>query len=165
MYYPYDSPSHHGVPYSYPPNYVPTYLTDGVRTVFISNLPHDVKHREIHNMFRIAVPGYERCKIAKDKADTPPTQSKIAFASFVDRAAAMAAIQRLNGFQFDTERDCTIHLEFAKADDRSLTKSVPREDSRRPSYDFYAQAPYANGTTTETHERKMRVPKDDSYER
>eukprot|EP01126_Amoeba_proteus_P058952 TRINITY_DN7669_c0_g2_i8.p1 TRINITY_DN7669_c0_g2~~TRINITY_DN7669_c0_g2_i8.p1 ORF type:complete len:259 (-),score=36.45 TRINITY_DN7669_c0_g2_i8:218-994(-) len=166
MYYPpYDSATHHhGVPYPYPPppNYIPNYPTEGVRTVFISNLPHDVKHREIHNMFRLAVPGYERCKIAKEKPDSPPTQSKIAFASFVDRAAAMVAIQRLNGFPFDAERDCLIHLELAKTDDRSLTKlREPREEFRRPN-ELYLPPAYPVGSIVpETRERKLRGTKDD----
>eukprot|EP01126_Amoeba_proteus_P044941 TRINITY_DN5014_c0_g2_i3.p1 TRINITY_DN5014_c0_g2~~TRINITY_DN5014_c0_g2_i3.p1 ORF type:complete len:196 (+),score=30.75 TRINITY_DN5014_c0_g2_i3:77-664(+) len=106
-------------------------------------------------MLRLSIPGYERCKIAKEKPDTPSTQSKIAFASFVDRSAAMAAIQRLNGFQFDVERDCTIRLEFAKADDRSLTKL--RDDSRRPNEYFSS----LNGVTPETRESKMNISREE----
>lgn len=85
----------------------------------MTNLPSDVTHREIHNLFRLSCPGFEACKFGKDRTDS---QVRCAFASFVDRAAAMRAVQVLNRFRFDPQQpDLLLRVECAKTDDRSLT--------------------------------------------
>lgn len=71
---------------------------EGVRTVYVTNLPMDTTQRELTNMFRLSCPGFEACKFGKDRSDA---MVKCAFASFVDRAAASRAIQVLNRFKID----------------------------------------------------------------
>lgn len=127
--YPFPTDAQPLYPFHHPPGLFPapvssysSHLTvekDGVRTVYVTNLPADVTHREIHNLFRLSCPGFEACKFGKDRSDT---HVKCAFASFVDRAAASRAIQTLNRFRFDPQQpELLLRVEFAKADDRSLT--------------------------------------------
>eukprot|EP01127_Copromyxa_protea_P023083 TRINITY_DN8553_c0_g1_i1.p1 TRINITY_DN8553_c0_g1~~TRINITY_DN8553_c0_g1_i1.p1 ORF type:complete len:283 (-),score=33.08 TRINITY_DN8553_c0_g1_i1:41-889(-) len=97
---------------------------DGIRTVYVTNLPSDTTFREIHNLFRLSCPGFEACKFGKDRADG---QVKCAFASFTDRASALRAVQTLNRYRFDPNLpDLLLRVEFAKADDRYLTSRTLR---------------------------------------
>uniref|UniRef100_U3IAR3 RNA binding protein, mRNA processing factor 2 n=1 Tax=Anas platyrhynchos platyrhynchos TaxID=8840 RepID=U3IAR3_ANAPP len=71
----------------------------GVRTLFVSGLPVDIKPRELYLLFR------------PFKVSLQP----VGFVTFDSRAGAEAAKNALNGIRFDPENPQTLRLEFAKA--------------------------------------------------
>lgn len=88
-----------------------------VRTLFISGLPEDIKHREIYNLFRRR-PGFEACQLKY----TGRGYQIVAFAVFSHQQLALAAKDALNGVRFDPETGATLHIELARANSR-ITRS------------------------------------------
>uniref|UniRef100_A0A6I8SB58 RNA binding protein with multiple splicing n=1 Tax=Xenopus tropicalis TaxID=8364 RepID=A0A6I8SB58_XENTR len=76
-----------------------TKLKRGVRTLFVSGLPLDIKPRELYLLFRPFKVLY----------------NPVGFVSFDSRSEAEAAKNALNGIRFDPEIPQTLRLEFAKA--------------------------------------------------
>eukprot|EP00906_Rhabdomonas_costata_P026135 RCo037257 len=64
-----------------------------IRTLYITGFPLDVKERELDLLFR-KCPGYEGSSLRL-------TPRPVAFASFVDQASALAAMQDVQGVVFD----------------------------------------------------------------
>eukprot|EP01126_Amoeba_proteus_P000665 TRINITY_DN10187_c0_g2_i12.p1 TRINITY_DN10187_c0_g2~~TRINITY_DN10187_c0_g2_i12.p1 ORF type:complete len:249 (-),score=37.37 TRINITY_DN10187_c0_g2_i12:148-894(-) len=101
---------------------------DDIRTLFLSGLPEDVKEREIHNLFRL-VPGYEGCKLNLSTGKHP-----VAFASFLDRAAARNGQNLFQGIRFDPSLQAPLRVEFAKSNSkikRLLDEPCSDQDSKR----------------------------------
>ncbi|XP_010542440.1 PREDICTED: protein WHI3 [Tarenaya hassleriana] len=84
-----------------------------ISTVFISGLPHDVKAREIHNLFRRR-PGFDSCQLKY----TGRGNQVVAFATFTNNRFAIAALNELNGVKFDPQTGSTLHIELAKSNSR-----------------------------------------------
>ncbi|KAM0842704.1 hypothetical protein ACQ4PT_058191 [Festuca glaucescens] len=95
---------------------------DELRTLFIAGLPADVKPREVYNLFR-DFPGYVSSHLRSGKS-----AQSYAFAVFADQPSALAAMSATNGLTFDLEKNCSIHVDLAKANSRPKR---PRTD-----YDF-----------------------------
>lgn len=85
----------------------------GIRTLFVSGLPDDIKAREIHNLFRRR-PGFESCQLKY----TGRGNQVVAFATFVSHQAAMAALHAVNGVTFDPHNGSTLHIELARENSR-----------------------------------------------
>lgn len=113
-------------PPPYDPYYLPQSLPDnylynpgtvdrggGINTLFVSGLPDDVKAREIHNLFRRRV-GFESCQLKY----TGRGNQVVAFATFVNHQAAMAALHSLNGVKFDPQTGSCLHIELARSNSR-----------------------------------------------
>uniref|UniRef100_A0A452IYE8 RRM domain-containing protein n=1 Tax=Gopherus agassizii TaxID=38772 RepID=A0A452IYE8_9SAUR len=75
----------------------------GVRTLFVSGLPLDIKPRELYLLFR------------PFKVLFVCSAGPVGFVSFDSRSEAEAAKNALNGIRFDPEIPQTLRLEFAKA--------------------------------------------------
>jgi len=73
-------------------------------TLFLSGFPHDVKHREVHNLFRYS-DGYE---------DSILKPNGVAFALFVTQESALRAMEQLNGMYFDPDSPEMLRVELAK---------------------------------------------------
>ncbi|KAK8968067.1 hypothetical protein KSP40_PGU012133 [Platanthera guangdongensis] len=87
---------------------------DEVRTLFIAGLSDDCKSREIYNLFR-EFPGYQSSYLRTSTESSRP----YAFAVFDDHQSAVAALEALNGFIFDLEKDSTLYIELAKSNSKS----------------------------------------------
>ncbi|KAK8954625.1 hypothetical protein KSP39_PZI001745 [Platanthera zijinensis] len=87
---------------------------DEVRTLFIAGLPDDCKSREIYNLFR-EFPGYQSSYLRTSTESSRP----YAFAVFDDHQSTVAALEALNGFIFDLEKDSTLYIELAKSNSKS----------------------------------------------
>eukprot|EP00008_Paramoeba_atlantica_P012090 CAMPEP_0201492720 /NCGR_PEP_ID=MMETSP0151_2-20130828/34470_1 /ASSEMBLY_ACC=CAM_ASM_000257 /TAXON_ID=200890 /ORGANISM="Paramoeba atlantica, Strain 621/1 / CCAP 1560/9" /LENGTH=297 /DNA_ID=CAMNT_0047879703 /DNA_START=43 /DNA_END=936 /DNA_ORIENTATION=+ len=81
---------------------------DEITTLFVSGLPNDVLHREIHNLFRW-FPGYQDSIIKQPKG-----KGICSFVIFSSRDQAQVAIDKLKGTIFDPETSRTLFIEFAK---------------------------------------------------
>ncbi|KAM6585273.1 hypothetical protein CsatB_012275 [Cannabis sativa] len=89
----------------------------GIKTLFVSGLPDDVKAREIHNLFRRR-PGFESCQLKY----TGRGNQVVAFATFVNHQSAMEALISLNGVKFDPQTGYILHIELAKTNSRRKRK-------------------------------------------
>ncbi|KAK1290825.1 hypothetical protein QJS10_CPB18g00933 [Acorus calamus] len=111
---PYDFHHHHYM--AVPPN--PETLVrpeqQNIKTLFVSGLPDDVKPREIHNLFRRRH-GFESCQLKY----TGRGDQVVAFATFFNHQAAMAALLELNGATFDPETGAILHIELARSNSRT----------------------------------------------
>ncbi|CAL1360748.1 unnamed protein product [Linum trigynum] len=90
---------------------------NGINTLFVSGLPEDVKAREIHNLFRRR-PGFDFCQLKY----TGRGNQVVAFATFFDHQATMAAMHSLNGVKFDPQTGSTLHIELARSNSRRKHK-------------------------------------------
>jgi len=111
-----------------------------VKTLFVSGLPIDTKHRELYLLFR-AFSGYESC-LLKGPAPAKPGQpinrkhsSPIAFVTFASRAQAEKAKTELQGVKFDPDLPTTLRLEFARSNTKASTtfNKLKRQHSPQPS--------------------------------
>lgn len=105
-----------------------------VRTLFISGLPEDIKHREIYNLFRRR-PGFEACQLKY----TGRGYQIVAFAVFSHQQLALAAMDALNGLTFDPETGATLHIELARANSR--IKRSGSDDGGYGPYDKRIRGP------------------------
>ncbi|KAK9281758.1 hypothetical protein L1049_004663 [Liquidambar formosana] len=88
-----------------------------INTLFISGLPDDVKAREIHNLFRRR-PAFDSCQLKY----TGRGNQVVAFATFFNHQAAMAALHALNGVKFDPQSGSVLHVELARSNSRRKRK-------------------------------------------
>ncbi|CAL5195613.1 unnamed protein product [Lathyrus oleraceus] len=88
-----------------------------INTLFVSGLPDDVKAREIHNLFRRR-PGFDSCQLKY----TGRANQVVAFATFFNNQAAMAALHDLNGVKFDPQSGSVLHIELARSNSRRKRK-------------------------------------------
>ncbi|XP_072998795.1 uncharacterized protein [Typha latifolia] len=114
----YLQPYHHYAPAPAPaPAPIPVVHPDPeqqrIKTLFLSGLPDDVKPREIHNLFRRRH-GFDSCQLKY----TGRGNQVVAFATFFNHQAAMAAMSALNGVVFDPEIGSTLHIELARSNSR-----------------------------------------------
>uniref|UniRef100_A0A8C0HHT5 RNA binding protein, mRNA processing factor n=1 Tax=Chelonoidis abingdonii TaxID=106734 RepID=A0A8C0HHT5_CHEAB len=94
----------------------------GVRTLFVSGLPLDIKPRELYLLFR----PFKVLFVC----------SPVGFVSFDSRSEAEAAKNALNGIRFDPEIPQTLRLEFAKANTKmakSKLVGTPNPSTPLPS--------------------------------
>jgi len=102
-------------------------LEDEVRTLYISGLPCDVKHREIRNLFR-HIREFEGAVIKSSHGHVHP----IAFATFSTVEAAKSAKLEYNGYQMDVENsDMKLKIDFAKSNTKNRGHLFPRYDHER----------------------------------
>ncbi|XP_004510361.1 uncharacterized protein [Cicer arietinum] len=104
------------------PPFDPYYLyqsddRSNINTLFVSGLPDDVKAREIHNLFRRR-PGFDSCQLKY----TGRANQVVAFATFFNHQAAMAALHALNGVKFDPQYGSVLHIELARSNSRRKRK-------------------------------------------
>ncbi|XP_062087665.1 protein WHI4 isoform X2 [Humulus lupulus] len=90
---------------------------EGIKTLFVSGLPDDIKAREIHNLFRRR-PGFEFCQLKY----TGRGNQVVAFATFVNHQSAMEALLSLNGVKFDPQSGYILHIELARSNSRRKRK-------------------------------------------
>ncbi|KAL3119810.1 hypothetical protein niasHT_002150 [Heterodera trifolii] len=129
----------------------------GVRTLFVSGLPVDVKERELYLLFR-ACAGYESCKLKADPSPgkngtvggggmpssvTNPLMMKnsstpVGFVTFATRTDAEAAKRQLEGVKFDPESAQTIRLEFARSNTKVTKPS--KQSSSSPNHQHISTA-------------------------
>jgi len=83
-------------------------MEEELRTLFISGLPRDATEREMYLLCRTC-PGYEGCSLALTASSSP-----LAFVIFSNNAAAMAAMDALQGTQFDPDSSNQLRIELAK---------------------------------------------------
>nr|ABR17821.1 unknown [Picea sitchensis] len=106
-----------------------------VRTLFISGLPEDIKHREIYNLFRRR-PGFEACQLKY----TGRGYQIVAFAVFSHHQLALAAKDVLNGLTFDPETGATLNIELARTNSR--IKRSGTDDGGNGPYDKRIRGPF-----------------------
>ncbi|XP_034516718.1 RNA-binding protein with multiple splicing 2 isoform X4 [Ailuropoda melanoleuca] len=112
----------------------------GVRTLFVSGLPVDIKPRELYLLFR-PFKGYEGSLIKLT------SRQPVGFVIFDSRAGAEAAKNALNGIRFDPENPQTLRLEFAKANTKMAKNKLmatPNPTNAHPALGahFIARDPY-----------------------
>ncbi|CAB1455258.1 unnamed protein product, partial [Pleuronectes platessa] len=112
----------------------------GVRTLFVSGLPVDIKPRELYLLFR-PFKGYEGSLIKLT------SKQPVGFVTFDSRTGAEAAKNALNGIRFDPESPQTLRLEFAKANTKmakSKLMATPNPTNIHPALGahFIARDPY-----------------------
>jgi len=96
--------------------------TEPVKTLYITGLPYDIKEREIQLLCR-PYPGFEFCNLNL-RYEVPS-----AFAKFSSREAAEAALQALQGVQFDVNHpELILRVDFAKSDTMRKTVSLEYYD-------------------------------------
>eukprot|EP00808_Paulinella_micropora_P021818 g12004.t1 len=108
-----------------------------ITTIFCSGYPHDVKMREIFNLFRLFT-GFRTCALNL-KGRVP-----IAFASFDTRDNAVNAKEKLQGLRFDLESSLTMRLELAKSNMKAKKKIANGVDVAR-LYETHVAAEKSNG--------------------
>ncbi|GLJ43550.1 hypothetical protein SUGI_0906000 [Cryptomeria japonica] len=139
-YAPHPQPQPHYTHYVQPqpqPLSLPQPYHDQVRTLFIAGLPHDVKYREVYNLFH-EFPGYQSCQLKQSGKGS----LVYAFSVFADQQSALAAMHALNGMDFDPETGCILHIELAKANSR--TKRSRTDDGGSSSFDKRKRGPNSN---------------------
>uniref|UniRef100_F6YR91 RNA binding protein, mRNA processing factor n=1 Tax=Macaca mulatta TaxID=9544 RepID=F6YR91_MACMU len=115
-------------------------ISVGVRTLFVSGLPLDIKPRELYLLFR-PFKGYEGSLIKLT------SKQPVGFVSFDSRSEAEAAKNALNGIRFDPEIPQTLRLEFAKANTKMAKNKLvgtPNPSTPLPNTvpQFIAREPY-----------------------
>jgi len=141
-----------------PTAFAPTSLTDEIelkkrrrepleehekKTVFVLNLPSDVTHRELHNMFYFW-PGFMKVAIWRKDEKTN------AFVLFESSQAAVDARDRLARYVFDAEQDCVLHTKLALKNlvltrDERMAINEQRMKSGAESYSYQQPQPWAGG--------------------
>uniref|UniRef100_A0A3Q2ZX43 RNA binding protein, mRNA processing factor n=1 Tax=Kryptolebias marmoratus TaxID=37003 RepID=A0A3Q2ZX43_KRYMA len=111
----------------------------GVRTLFVSGLPLDIKPRELYLLFR-PFKGYEGSLIKLT------SKQPVGFVSFDSRSEAEAAKNALNGVRFDPEIPQTLRLEFAKANTKMAKNKLvgtpnPPPSQQSPGPQFISRDP------------------------
>jgi len=100
---------------------------DEVRTLYITGLPHDVKHREIKNLFQ-HIPEFEGAVIKSSHGHVNP----IAFATFSTVEAASSAKLEYSGYQMESDNaDLKLKIDFAKSNTKNRGHLYPRFDHER----------------------------------
>lgn len=92
-----------------------------MRTLWLSGFPLDVKHREIHNLFR-PYRGYE---------DSILKPNGVAFVTFTSHEAAVAAKSDITGLHFDPDGTDVLKVEFAKQNSKRRREA---EESASPEF-------------------------------
>jgi len=95
--------------------------TEPIRTLFLSGFPHDIKQREIHNLFRF-IDGYE---------DAILKPNGVAFVLFTDQDKAYNAMETLNGIYFDPDSAEMLRVELAKQNSKRRRDA---EESQNPLF-------------------------------
>lgn len=103
-----------------------TAMDEELRTLFVSGLPRDATEREMYLLCRLC-PGYEGCSLAVTAGGGP-----LAFVIFSSNALALAAMESLQGTQFDPDGAHQLRIELAKKN------SAPKR--QRPEGDAGAAA-------------------------
>lgn len=97
-----------------------------VSTIFVAGLPMDAQPRELENMMRFFVPGYEGVKIAGAKGGKGSSSSAI-FVKFDHSDNAIAAMKVLNNQPFDLQYpEQLMRVEMARSDMKKPAETVPR---------------------------------------
>ncbi|XP_073525671.1 uncharacterized protein [Phyllobates terribilis] len=113
------------------------YKEPSINTLFVSGLPDDVKPREIHNLFRRR-PGFDSCQLKY----TGRANQVVAFVTFFNHQSAVAALNTLDGVQFDPQAGSFLHIELARSNSRRKRKPgggpyVVIDKRRRTQDDIY----------------------------
>lgn len=86
-----------------------------VRTLFVRGFPWDIKPREIFNLFR-PYPGFQNSSLtfSGESAKVP-----VAFVVFSSHDKAIAAMNHLQGIQFDPDLHNRLRIELAKSNSKN----------------------------------------------
>jgi len=115
-----------------------------IKTLFITGFPHDVKEREIHNLFRF-IHGYEGFKL-NFKAPKGP----VAFVTFHDNPCALSAQSTLQGVQFDPEFPVVLYIELARSNSKPKRPFI--DDVARAAMDVKRKRVEYPGATTAAYD-------------
>jgi len=126
-----------------------------VKTLYITGLPYDVKEREIQLLCR-PHPGFEFCNL--NLRSDPPS----AFAKFSSREASEAALEALQGFQFDLNHpDLSVRVDFAKSD--TMRKTVSMEYYEDPLWESKRRRTSSSGRSAASSDHNYYRYYPDSY--
>eukprot|EP00240_Pyramimonas_obovata_P011353 CAMPEP_0118929836 /NCGR_PEP_ID=MMETSP1169-20130426/6720_1 /TAXON_ID=36882 /ORGANISM="Pyramimonas obovata, Strain CCMP722" /LENGTH=113 /DNA_ID=CAMNT_0006872095 /DNA_START=160 /DNA_END=497 /DNA_ORIENTATION=- len=102
------------------------------RTIYVGNLPGDVRRREVDDLF------YKYGKIVEIEVKVPPRPPGFAFVEFADRRDAEDAVKGRDGYSFSGAR---LRVEIAK----SRVPGGGRDDHRGGRDDFRGGGGYGGG--------------------
>jgi len=106
-----------------------------VSTIFLAGLPLDALPRELENMMRFFVPGYEGVKIAGAKGGGKGASSSAIFVKFDHSENAIAAMKVLNNQPFDLQYpEQLMRVEMARSDMKKPAETVPRGGAPPQAY-------------------------------
>lgn len=91
------------------------------RTLYVGNLPADIREREVEDLF------YKYGPIVEIDIKIPPSPPAFAFVEFEDARDAQDAIRARDGYKFDGQR---LRVELAHGGGGRLSSSIDRHSSR-----------------------------------